>query len=109
MSDEWPDDDERFTGPKCRLDKVGGVASGEFTKPQRTARKYYAVCELVPTRITDAALNTYSASDRNDVRIVQDYEDENLAEMMARKHAVAVANKDGVVVTVAVIPVWRVK
>jgi hypothetical protein len=31
MSEEWPDDDARFTGPKARLD-VGGVASGEFTK-----------------------------------------------------------------------------
>ena len=34
MSEEWPDDDARFTGPGCPLDKIGVIASGRAFKPE---------------------------------------------------------------------------
>ena len=52
MSEEWPDDDARFTGPGCPLDKIGGVASGrafkpEAPRPRRMEVKMKNVRELV--------------------------------------------------------------
>ena len=41
MSEEWPDDDARFTGPGCRLDEIGGVASGRAFKPDPPPFKEY--------------------------------------------------------------------
>ena len=106
MSDEWPDDDPKFTGPKCRLDNIGGAASGDFTKPQRTARRYYAVCEIVQKMLT---ANTIEGMGR--IKVVDDYEDEDKAEMMARKHAAKIIDEldMGTVRTVTVMPIWRVK
>lgn len=49
MSEEWPDDDARFTGPGCRLDKIEGAASGGFTGP--VPRRRWAVAFVYGTKI----------------------------------------------------------
>lgn len=112
MSDEWPDDDARFTGPNCRLD-VGGAASGEFTKrpepkPAKVptgAIKKYALCQLVPGVLEHAPLLGIVRSSTCSVVVVDEFDDEGDAEFAARHLAI---KERGGPCTVTVLPVWRV-
>lgn len=116
MSEEWPDDDPRFTGPDCPLDKTGGVASGEALKPKRVVRKRFAVCEIVRSTVLQQTGGLLSVSARvmetaGRIRIIEEHDKEVWADRAAKERAEEIAGtvEPSCTRVVAVIPIWRVE